>query len=91
MPIYWVSFSDPERPVGQKFLGVVIVDAGDEAAALAKVAAAGLNPGGEATFEELAMPLPPREWFDRLLDGKQSRDANRAICKLRQIQEEDDD
>ncbi|MGO9134120.1 MAG: hypothetical protein ACLP8A_08755 [Methylovirgula sp.] len=88
--VYWISFSDPERPVGAKFLGVVIVEAANEAEALAQAASAGLNPGGEPTFEELSDPLPPRDWFNRLLNGKESRDANRAMCKLRQAEDDDD-
>lgn len=88
MAAYWISFSDPERPVGAKLLGVVIIEAASEAAALA--AAAGLNPGGQPTFEELDAPWPPRSYFNRLLTGKESRDANRAMCKLRQSAEEDD-
>ncbi len=90
MSVYWISFSDPERPVGAKFLGVVIVEAANEAEALAQAASAGLNPGGEPTFEELSDPLPPRDWFNRLLNGKESRDANRAMCKLRQAEDDDD-
>jgi hypothetical protein len=88
--VYWISFSDPERPVGAKFLGVVIFEAANEAEALAQAASAGLNPGGEPTFEELSEPLPPRDWFNRLLNGKESRDANRAMCKLRQAEDDDD-
>lgn len=90
MPVYWISFSDPDRPVGAKFLGVVIVEAETEAAALTQVSAARLHPGGEPTFEELAEPLPPRDWFNRLLSGKESRDANRLMCKLRQAEEDDE-
>ena len=90
MAVYWMSFSDPERPVGSKFLGVVIIEAETEEAALAQASVAGVNPGGEATFEEMSEPLPPREWFNRLLSGKESRDANRVMCKLRQAEDDED-
>ncbi len=86
-----MSFSDPERPVGSKFLGVVIIEAESEAAALAQAAAAGVHPPGEASFEEMIEPLPPRDWFNRLLNGKESRDVNRVMCKLRQAEEGEDD
>jgi hypothetical protein len=89
VPVFWISFADAARAVGQKFLGVVIIEAETEPAALAQAQAAGLHPGGEATFEELSEPLPPRNWFNRLLDGKAARDANRAMCKLRQAEDED--
>ena len=91
MPVYWISFADAARPVGQKFLGVVIIEAASEAAALEEASHAGVHPGGDPTFEELSEPLPPRDWFNRLLDGKASRDANRAMCKLRQAEDDDDD
>ncbi|MHB8885023.1 MAG: hypothetical protein ACYC5H_08020 [Methylovirgula sp.] len=90
MSFYWISFSDPERPVGAKFLGVVIVEAETDAAALAQISTARLHPGGEATIEEMEEPLPPREWFNRLLSGKESRDVNRVMCKLRQAEEDED-
>jgi hypothetical protein len=88
--VYWISFSDPGRPVGQKFLGVIIIEAETEQAALALINGMKLHPGGEATFEALDDPLPPRVWFGRLLNGKESRDANRAMCKLRQAEEDED-
>jgi hypothetical protein len=34
---YWLSFTDPQRPKGQQFLGVAIVDVDNEDAADAKV------------------------------------------------------
>jgi hypothetical protein len=69
---------------------VLILEAEDEAAALAHATHEALHPGGEASFEELNDPLPPRDWFDRLLRGKEARDANRLMCKLRQADEDDD-
>lgn len=90
MSVYWMSFSDPARPVGAKFLGVVLIEAETEDAALAQAIAAGLHPGGEVTFEEMIDPLPPRDWFNRLLSGKESRDVNRVMCKLRQAEEDEE-
>lgn len=46
-PTWWMSFADPNRPIGQQFLGVVLVDAPSFEAAFMAINAAGINPGGE--------------------------------------------
>ena len=90
MASFWISFSDPERPVGSKFLGVVIVEAADEDEAIALCTKAGFNPGGDIAVEDISARAPPREWFDRFLSPKESRDANRVMCKMAQAEEDED-
>jgi hypothetical protein len=34
---FWLSFSDPDRPAGQRFLGVAVIDVTTEEAATAEV------------------------------------------------------
>jgi hypothetical protein len=67
-PLWWLSFCDPSLPEGTQFLGVVITQAPDFAAAVTRTHMAGVNPGGEV---QGAGPLPARfidpEWRDRLL------------------------
>jgi hypothetical protein len=91
MATFWLTFADPNKPVGSKFLGVIIVEAGDLDAAIARTEAAGINPGGEITAEDISDLPPPREWFDRLLSDKEARDVNRVMCKQRRAMEDDED
>lgn len=44
---WWLSFADPELPVGEQFLGVAIVEADNLREAVASAWRDGLNPGGE--------------------------------------------
>lgn len=66
--LWWLSFADPDLPEGHQFLGVVIVEAQDGEAAVARTHLMGINPGGEVL---IAGPIPlgrvhPR-WRDRFL------------------------
>lgn len=58
MAWFWLSFADPERPTGEQFLGVAIVEA--PSLWLAGIAAAGqgVNPGGECRLWELPGEIP---------------------------------
>ena len=54
MPLWWLSFTDPQRPKGERFLGVALVETEEIAdlreatkAAIQKAWATGCNPGGE--------------------------------------------
>jgi len=68
MPLWWLSFIDPTKKRGTRFLGVVVVEGADLAAAITRSHLLGVNPGGEI---EAAGPLPAgciaTEWRDRLL------------------------
>jgi hypothetical protein len=69
---FYISFVDPDRPKGTRFLGGCYVQAENEAHALAVAHVLGCNPGGEAS---LVGPLPdedvranvPDEELNRLL------------------------
>jgi hypothetical protein len=75
-PLWWLSFCDPDkappedeqRPGGPSFLGVVITQAPNFAAAITRSHVLGVNPGGEIGARG---PIPARfiaaEWRDRLL------------------------
>lgn len=77
-PLWWLSFCDPEKarrtPLrkrksgGPAFLGVVITQAPNLAAAITRSHVLGVNPGGEIGIQG---PIPARyigtEWRDRLL------------------------
>lgn len=45
MPYFYLSFCDPDRPVGEQFLGATVVEAADDRAALVESFRRGLNPG----------------------------------------------
>jgi hypothetical protein len=47
VPIYWLSFRDPDLPEGSQFLGAAIVEAQTFRLALARSWTLGYNPGGE--------------------------------------------
>lgn len=73
---FWMSFSDPTRPEGQQFLGVVLVDAESLSEAITWAWLTGCNPGGEIRTVEVRhdrLPADKREVFlkaprDALLD-----------------------
>lgn len=50
---WWLSFIDPERPQGARFLGVIILDAPTLDAAFTKSWELKINPGGEALGVQL--------------------------------------
>ncbi|MGI4945132.1 MAG: hypothetical protein ACRYHQ_31985, partial [Janthinobacterium lividum] len=45
--LYWLSFVDPRRPKGSRFLGVALAEGHGLADACDRARAAGVNPGGE--------------------------------------------
>lgn len=69
---WWLSFVDEERPEGDRFLGVLLIDAPSDTAAVMRAHMLGLNPGGEVamwgplTAEDVAkMNYPPRKLLTR--------------------------
>ena len=42
----WMSFSDPDMPAGEMFIGVIITKAYGRADAMSKTHELGINPGG---------------------------------------------
>lgn len=72
--VYWLSFVDPDRPKGEKFLGVAIVRGTDPQDACATAWDRGCNPGGEVLING---PMPEGmyqpEDMNRLLDADDAR------------------
>lgn len=65
--LWWLSFVDPDRPEGQRFLGVVIVQALGFGDAINVSFAKGLNPGGEIQGFQIEMDYVPEALRNRLL------------------------
>lgn len=53
----WMSFVDPDRPAGMKFLGVIITKARGLMTAVENTYQRGINPGGEV----MTVPMPDWE------------------------------
>jgi hypothetical protein len=71
----WVSFVDPDRPEGERFLGVVIAPGSTDLIALTAQSLweCGLNPGGGVAMINLAPEhVPPPEYRLRLLSKEEA-------------------
>jgi hypothetical protein len=77
MRLFWLSFCDADKPAGQQFLGVAIVEARGLASALAQTWAVGCNPGGEAQTCEIPESARARVsgYMNRLMSKKDLRAA----------------
>lgn len=82
--LWWLSFADPDRPVGQRFLGVCVVEAEDISTAADRAWEMNCNPGGEVRGD----PLPEKfaeviEDHQRnvLLDAEAARELNRRLAE----------
>jgi hypothetical protein len=64
MKYWWMSFCDPKRPKGDKFLGALIVTGEDHKAMLARSWLLELNPDGEVEFFEI-----PEQYHSRIPQG----------------------
>lgn len=76
--IFWMSFVDPSRPEGDRFLGVAMVQAESFDMAHALTHTFGINPGGELQSYELeedgwerANISPDGEYMNRLLSKEE--------------------
>ncbi|QIG76160.1 hypothetical protein EVC24_139 [Rhizobium phage RHph_I4] len=67
--IWWISFVDPDRPKGQRFLGCIVTRGGEEMGeVLQQLHDNGINPGGEALGHVFDKDTPvPDSYMDRLL------------------------
>lgn len=63
---FWLSFCDPERPVGEQFLGVVVTKACGFLNAVKKAHELGINPGGGVKSWEIPEELINEEWKEKL-------------------------
>jgi hypothetical protein len=83
LPVYWLSFVDPDRPRGDKRLGVSIVEVpaqDDEMiAALKEAWDRRCNPGGEVKATLLEGKIPPRSFFNRLLTPDEARTLAQGV------------
>ena len=84
MTLWWLSFCDGDRPKGQQFLGVSVVDCDNESDPLALVVAMswrrGCNPGGEVAAMRLpsvADGLTPHAYRNRLLSKAEIEELER--------------
>jgi hypothetical protein len=71
MSLWYMSFVDPDKPKGQKWLGGAYVEAPNPHAMLTASHRLGCNPGGEVQFSELPDELAsmvPDEKIGVLLD-----------------------
>lgn len=69
MGIQWLSFCDPDREPGDKFLGVVVVRERGFVSAQSFIMKIGLNPGGEVFGYEIAM----EKKYEKILEGHWNR------------------
>ena len=53
MTYFYMSFCDPDKPKGSKFLGALVIQGSDFDQALKKSWRLDLNPGGEIMFFEV--------------------------------------
>jgi hypothetical protein len=72
----WMSFCDPARPKGSKFLGALLIEAADSDDALMRSHLLGLNPGGEVVSFEV-----PQEYVARIEPAMTYRLLSRAECE----------
>lgn len=70
---WWLSFADGDRPKGEQFLGVAIVQSFGFGGALAETHRRKCNPGGEVDGSQLPdWVVPPPEYRNRLLTREEA-------------------
>jgi hypothetical protein len=70
MSYWWMSFCDPEKPKGQKFLGALVIRADDHFEMMKRSWMLELNPGGEVAFFEIPKQYEeriPHDWIETRL------------------------
>jgi hypothetical protein len=71
MTTFWISFSNPEASITERFLGVAIFDMDESAGQRSTVEIIrechrlGINPGGQASVQEV--PAVPEQFKNRLI------------------------
>jgi hypothetical protein len=74
---WWLSFVDPERPDGQRFLGAAIVEGYGAASASIRAHELRVNPGGSVQAVELKGDgVPPPGLRNRLLSMNEIKEAD---------------
>jgi hypothetical protein len=64
---WWLCFVDTRAAEGQQFRGVAVVEGATLRAAIERVAALRIYPGGKVTSVPCTAYVPARRWRDRLL------------------------
>lgn len=72
--LWWLSFADTTEG-GGGFLGVVVVEAFGFVAAIERVSALGLNPGGEVSGGEIPLGSVDAKYLGRLLNAIEAHAA----------------
>lgn len=68
MPYFWLSFCDEDKPAGEHFLGVAILQAHDVIEAVSTAHRLKINPGGQVASWELPVDYElPEQFKERLL------------------------
>jgi hypothetical protein len=67
-----MSFTDPDRPEGQRWLGSAVIKAPTMAAALAKAHRIGANPGGEVQGVAFEAESVHPDYLDTLVIDRQA-------------------
>jgi hypothetical protein len=84
---YWLSFSDPDLPKGEQFLGACLVEAPSLAEAIHQTWVRRINPGGEVISQKLGNGVPGafrhfwREYSQRLLSASDVKELNEKLAK----------
>lgn len=81
MKLWWLSFCDPDEPIGSQFLGCCIVPGADIVEAASAAWAAGCNPGGECQGNEIPEDKLHHceDWIGRLMSRADVDAFDRAI------------
>ena len=77
---FWLSFADPDKPKGEQYLGVVIVQGINPRDAHMRSHELGLNPGGEM----IAMRMdhePDEQYVNRILTEAEARELGDAVTR----------
>lgn len=79
---YWLSFCDPNKPEGERFLGCILIDATDFTDAIRACWQLAINPGGEV--QGIVMPNTLRidaAWKQRLLTRDECKELEAELYK----------
>lgn len=64
---WWLCFCDADKPEGNQFLGVAVVEGATLGDAIALTGALGINPGGKVASVACTRFVPAAAWRNRLL------------------------
>lgn len=65
--LWWLSFCDTDKPTGQEFLGVIVVEELGPMHAVNKTHELGINPGGQVMVVPVAADSIKPEHLNRLM------------------------